>query len=99
MKSVLLVLSLLIASVAAFAPSLFGVTESNTACFAKHVKKKAAKWAADKRPRKSRPSDINRKPVVYAFDTMEKPPEYTITDAPAVMPAKPEKIITMTSED
>jgi hypothetical protein len=48
---------------------------------AKHVQKKAAKKHAHNRPRKSRPSDINRKPVVYP--SFEKPSEYTISDAVA----------------
>lgn len=45
---------------------------------AKHANNKAAKKANHNRPRKSRPSDINRKPVVY--DEIIKPPEYTIID-------------------
>lgn len=64
-------------------------TTSSSACFAKHVNKKAAKWAASKRPRKSRPSDINRKPVVYELDSIVKPPEYTVLDAPAQPVTKP----------
>jgi hypothetical protein len=55
---------------------------------AKHVQNKAAKKANHNRPRKSRPSDINRKPVVYP--SFEKPAEYTISDAPAVLAVKPE---------
>ena len=50
---------------------------STTACFAKHVNDKAARWAASKRPKKSRPSDINRTPVVYELSKVVKPPEYT----------------------
>jgi len=50
----------------------------STVCFAKHVNDKAAKWAASKRPKKSRPSDINRKPIVYELHSMPKPAEYTI---------------------
>jgi hypothetical protein len=53
---------------------------------AKHVMNKAAKKANKNRPRKSRPSDINRKPVVYP--SFESPPEYTISDAPAAPVAK-----------
>ena len=45
---------------------------------AKHANNKAAKKANHNRPRKSRPSDIHRKPVVY--DEIIKPPEYTIID-------------------
>lgn len=52
-------------------------------CFAKHVNKKAAKWAAHKRPKKHRLSDKFRKPVVYELTSIEKPPEYTISDEPA----------------
>jgi len=44
---------------------------------AKHANNKAAKKANHDRPRKSRPSDINRKPVEYP--TFEKPSEYTIS--------------------
>jgi hypothetical protein len=58
-------------------------------CFAKHCNDKAAKWAKAKRPRKSRPSDINRKPITYAIHTMIKPAEYSISDAPAAPMAKP----------
>lgn len=51
--------------------------EFNSVCLdAKHVNNKGAKKAAKRRPKKSRPSDINRKPVVYP--SFEKPAEYTI---------------------
>lgn len=66
------------------------VCDCSTACFAKHVQKKAAKWAADKRPKKSRPSDINRKPITYELHTMTKPAEYSISDEPAVSVVKGE---------
>lgn len=56
---------------------------------AKHVNDKAAKWAKAKRPRKSRPSDINRTPIVYAIHSYEKPAEYTIDAAPASPAVKP----------
>jgi hypothetical protein len=62
---------------------------SCSVCFAKHVQDKAAKWAKAKRPRKSRPSDINRKPIIYEIHTMTKPAEYSISDAPASLMAKP----------
>lgn len=55
------------------------ILRSATICFAKHAEKKAAKWAADKRPKKSRPSDIHRKPIIYELHSMVKPPEYTIS--------------------
>jgi hypothetical protein len=58
-------------------------------CFAKHVQDKAAKWARAKRPRKSRPSDINRAPIIYALHSYAKPAEYTISDEPAVLAVKP----------
>jgi hypothetical protein len=58
-------------------------------CFAKHVQDKAARWAKSKRPRKSRASDINRKPIIYEVHSMTKPAEYSISDAPAVPMAKP----------
>jgi len=54
---------------------------NSTSLDAKHVNNKAAKKAAHNRPKKSRPSDINRKPVVYP--SFEKPAEFTISDAPA----------------
>ena len=60
-------------------------------CFAKHCNDKAAKWAKSKRPRKSRPSDINRKPIVYEIHSYAKPAEYSISDAPASPMAKPAK--------
>lgn len=53
----------------------------STSLDAKHVQNKAARKANHNRPKKSRPSDINRKPVVYP--SFEKPSEYTISDAPA----------------
>lgn len=71
--------------------SLFFSALVHSALFAKHVQKKAAKWAKDKRPRKSRPSDINRNPIVYELHSMVKPPEYDISDAPPVPAKKPEK--------
>jgi len=46
------------------------------------VQKKAARKAAHNRPKKSRPSDINRKPTIYP--SFEKPSEYSVSDAPAV---------------
>ena len=58
-------------------------------CYAKHVNDKAAKWAKSKRPRKSRPSDINRKPIVYAIHSFQKPTEFSISDEPAVPMSKP----------
>jgi hypothetical protein len=42
------------------------------------VNDKAARWAASKRPKKSRPSDINRKPTVYELSKVVKPAEYTV---------------------
>merc|ERR1711862_384898 len=45
---------------------------------AKHVQKKATKKANRNRPRKSRPSDINRKPTNY--NVIIPPPEYTIIE-------------------
>jgi Family of unknown function (DUF5323) len=61
-------------------------------CFAKHVQEKAARWAKSKRPRKSRPSDINRKPIVYQIHSMIKPAEYSISDAPAAPMPKLAKV-------
>lgn len=47
---------------------------------AKHANDKAAKWARAKRPKKKRPSDIHRKPVVYELTSIEKPPEITVLE-------------------
>jgi Family of unknown function (DUF5323) len=69
---------------------------NSTACFAKHANDKAAKWAKAKRPRKSRPSDINRKKTNYELLTLVKPAEYTIDSAPPVLRTKPE--VTTSSE-
>ena len=67
---------LLLASVAdAFVPSISSARRCVTLS-AKHANNKAAKKAAHNRPRKSRPSDINRKPPNYP--TVVSPPEYTI---------------------
>jgi hypothetical protein len=75
---------------------LFGVTHISSlaiaihsALCAKHVKDKAAKWAKSKRPRKSRPSDINRAPIEYAIHSYQKPAEYDISSEPAALMAKP----------
>ena len=56
---------------------------------AKHVNDKAAKWAKSKRPRKSRPSDINRAPIIYDIHSFHKPAEYDISSEPAAPAAKP----------
>ena len=53
----------------------------STACFAKHVNDKGARKSAAKRPKKSRLSDINRKPVVYELQTLIKPAECTIEES------------------
>jgi hypothetical protein len=65
-------------------------TNNRTACFAKHANDKAAKWAAAKRPKKKRPSDINRKPIEYELHSLQKPPEYTIQGGAASPAPKPE---------
>jgi hypothetical protein len=57
---------------------------------AKHAQDKAAKWAASKRPKKTRLSDKNRKPIIYELHSMKKPAEYTISDAPATPVGKRE---------
>jgi len=46
---------------------------------AHHVQKKATKKHQDRRPKKSRPSDINRKPPVYP--PIPDIPDYTILDS------------------
>lgn len=61
--------------------SIWLVDEYSTSLNAKHVQNKAAKKSNHNRPRKSRPSDINRKAVVYP--SFVKPSEYTISDAVA----------------
>jgi len=63
---------------------------NNSVCHATHVNDKAAKWAASKRPKKSRPSDINRTPPTYEIHSVKKPAEFTINDAPATPVVKPE---------
>eukprot|EP00534_Pseudo-nitzschia_fraudulenta_P015115 CAMPEP_0201232724 /NCGR_PEP_ID=MMETSP0852-20130820/4578_1 /ASSEMBLY_ACC=CAM_ASM_000632 /TAXON_ID=183588 /ORGANISM="Pseudo-nitzschia fraudulenta, Strain WWA7" /LENGTH=94 /DNA_ID=CAMNT_0047525273 /DNA_START=102 /DNA_END=386 /DNA_ORIENTATION=+ len=88
MKSILVLLAF-IASASAFAPLLSGVRVTDTALCAKYVNDKAAKWAKSKRPRKSRPSDINRAPIVYALHSLQKPAEYDISPEPAAPMAKP----------
>ena len=55
--------------------------EYSTSLNAKHVQNKAAAKHNHNRPRKSRPSDINRKAPVYP--AFEKPSEYTVSDAAA----------------
>ena len=52
-----------------------------TSLNSKHAMNKGAKKARHNRPKKSRPSDIHRKPTVYP--SFERPSEYTISDAPA----------------
>lgn len=88
MKSIFLLLAL-IAVASAFAPRTSSVRVADTALSAKYVNDKAAKWAKSKRPRKSRPSDINRAPINYAIHSYEKPAEYDISSEPAVPMAKP----------
>lgn len=88
MKSIFFLLAI-IATASAFAPAPTGVRVTDTALCAKYVNDKAAKWAKSKRPRKSRPSDINRAPIVYALQSLQKPAEYDISSEPAVVMAKP----------
>eukprot|EP00531_Pseudo-nitzschia_arenysensis_P005554 CAMPEP_0116123222 /NCGR_PEP_ID=MMETSP0329-20121206/4632_1 /TAXON_ID=697910 /ORGANISM="Pseudo-nitzschia arenysensis, Strain B593" /LENGTH=94 /DNA_ID=CAMNT_0003617121 /DNA_START=70 /DNA_END=354 /DNA_ORIENTATION=- len=89
MMKTILFLFALVATVSAFAPRLSSVQVSDTALCAKYVNDKAAKWAKSKRPRKSKPSDINRAPIVYAIHSYEKPAEYDISSEPAAPMAKP----------
>ncbi|KAL3772831.1 hypothetical protein ACHAW5_009508 [Stephanodiscus triporus] len=70
-------LLVLATSASAFIPSVVPLRTS-VSLDAKHANDKAAKKANANRPRKSRPSDINRKPTNYP--TFVKPPEYTISD-------------------
>mmetsp|Transcript_20082 Transcript_20082/g.43051 ORF Transcript_20082/g.43051 Transcript_20082/m.43051 type:complete len:80 (-) Transcript_20082:275-514(-) len=67
----------LASSASAFVPSVAPI-RTCLALDAKHANNKAAKKANHDRPRKSRPSDINRKPTNYP--TWESPPEYTISE-------------------
>eukprot|EP00578_Thalassiosira_sp_NH16_P014226 CAMPEP_0181111014 /NCGR_PEP_ID=MMETSP1071-20121207/19033_1 /TAXON_ID=35127 /ORGANISM="Thalassiosira sp., Strain NH16" /LENGTH=78 /DNA_ID=CAMNT_0023194847 /DNA_START=103 /DNA_END=339 /DNA_ORIENTATION=+ len=69
-------LVVLASSASAFVPSV--APRTCVSLDAKHANNKAAKKANHDRPRKSRPSDINRKPTEYP--TFEKPPEYTISE-------------------
>ena len=61
---------------------------NSTALSAKHANDKAAKWAASKRPKKHRLSDIHRKPIIYELHTMVKPSEYSIDSAEPVLAVK-----------
>jgi len=70
-----------------------------SALSAKHVKDKAAKWAKSKRPRKSRPSDINRAPIIYDIHSYEKPAEYDISSEPAALMAKPAAAVVAATEN
>eukprot|EP00669_Euglena_mutabilis_P006914 TRINITY_DN2367_c0_g1_i1.p3 TRINITY_DN2367_c0_g1~~TRINITY_DN2367_c0_g1_i1.p3 ORF type:complete len:130 (+),score=36.19 TRINITY_DN2367_c0_g1_i1:32-391(+) len=63
-------------------PALGSSTRLGMELGATHPRKKGAKKAADRRPKKSRPSDINRRPPVYP--TWEEPAaEYTLIGAGA----------------
>ncbi|GMI07704.1 hypothetical protein TrVE_jg4982 [Triparma verrucosa] len=75
---VTLLLCLFIHSGYSFAPSTFGLARQSTLLPAKHAMKKAAKGHNAYRPKKSRPSDKNRKKVVYELDTFVKPEEFTV---------------------
>ncbi|KAL7436139.1 hypothetical protein ACHAXH_005034 [Discostella pseudostelligera] len=70
-------LLVLAASASAFVPSVVPL-RTCVSLEAKHANDKAAKKANANRPRKSRPSDIKRKPTNYP--TWDKPPEYTISE-------------------
>jgi hypothetical protein len=67
---------------------------SSTVCFAKHANDKAAKWAASKRPKKHRLSDIHRKPIIYELHIMQKPSEYSIDSAEPVLAVKKTEVTT-----
>ncbi|KAK1732987.1 hypothetical protein QTG54_016318 [Skeletonema marinoi] len=77
MKFAAILLATAVASSSAFVPSVAPLRTS-ISLDAKHANNKAAKKAAHNRPKKSRPSDINRKPTNYP--TWDSPPEYTISD-------------------
>eukprot|EP00577_Skeletonema_sp_RCC1716_P031929 CAMPEP_0113389782 /NCGR_PEP_ID=MMETSP0013_2-20120614/9810_1 /TAXON_ID=2843 ORGANISM="Skeletonema costatum, Strain 1716" /NCGR_SAMPLE_ID=MMETSP0013_2 /ASSEMBLY_ACC=CAM_ASM_000158 /LENGTH=78 /DNA_ID=CAMNT_0000272881 /DNA_START=52 /DNA_END=288 /DNA_ORIENTATION=+ /assembly_acc=CAM_ASM_000158 len=77
MKFTTILLATTVASSSAFVPSVAPLRTS-ISLDAKHANNKAAKKAAHNRPKKSRPSDINRKPTNYP--TWDSPPEYTISD-------------------
>ncbi|KAL3804199.1 hypothetical protein HJC23_013718 [Cyclotella cryptica] len=70
---------LLASSAQAFVPSMPSPVQAcSVALDAKHANNKAAKKSNHDHPRKSRPSDINRKPTNYP--KWENPPEYTILE-------------------
>eukprot|EP00934_Nitzschia_sp_Nitz4_P002877 Nitzschia sp. Nitz4//scaffold2_size372955//68504//69333//NITZ4_000377-RA/size372955-snap-gene-0.10-mRNA-1//1//CDS//3329546638//2867//frame0 len=85
-----LILSVLITRTASFSPilpfvparSIISETTSPTFLCAKHPRKKATKWIAHKRPKKSRPSDKNRTPHVYDWPTFVPPPDFVFEDTP-----------------
>lgn len=62
-------------------PSFFFLPSSSplspTVLFAKHAQKKAIKGVMDTRPRKSRPSDKNRRPPNYPEDPCKDLPDIT----------------------
>merc|ERR1712087_14383 len=84
----------LFSTASAFVPSAtpFAVGRDSLCLDAKHVNNKAARKANHNRPRKSRPSDINRKPTNYP--TWTNPPECTF-DMGSVE-AKDSKVIVVT---
>mmetsp|Transcript_1586 Transcript_1586/g.2911 ORF Transcript_1586/g.2911 Transcript_1586/m.2911 type:complete len:81 (-) Transcript_1586:59-301(-) len=74
----LLLVFVLLSVATAFVPAPLAFQPSTTALSAKHAMKKAAKGHNAYRPKKSRPSDKNRKPVVYELTDIKKPAEYTV---------------------
>mmetsp|Transcript_23426 Transcript_23426/g.37002 ORF Transcript_23426/g.37002 Transcript_23426/m.37002 type:complete len:87 (-) Transcript_23426:496-756(-) len=61
--------------------SLSQVRTSESALMAKHVQPKGAKKHVKNRPRKSRLSDIHRKPTSYKV--IEKGPDFTVIEEPS----------------
>lgn len=69
-------------------PHSFAIRTYDVCLDAKHVQNKATKKHRKRRPKKSRPSDINRAKVEYP--AFVKPPEYTLVGEPAAFSRRSE---------
>lgn len=81
----LFALIMTLSMVSAFLTTPSSSKGSSTALYAKHVMKKATKKHMDRRPKKSRPSDINRKVPEFNVEPLRSGeagtiPEYTFCD-------------------
>lgn len=85
MKLIAVATAILFTSASAFAPAptSFGITRDLICLNAKHVQNKATKKHTKRRPKKRRPSDINRKKVEYP-ELPTPPAEFTVLDMAAV---------------